>query len=99
MLLLLLLLSHFSCVRLCATPKTAAHQAPPSLGFSRQEHGSGLPKSKTSQTEGMINNSINPPDLIPLGKIRVSKKSKQLPGGLVARIQCFHRRGGGSIPG
>ena len=41
--LLLLLLSHFSCVRLCATPKMAAHQAPPSLGFSRQEHWSGLP--------------------------------------------------------
>ena len=41
--LLLLLLSHFSCVRLCATPETAAHQAPPSLGFSRQEHWSGLP--------------------------------------------------------
>ena len=40
---ILLLLSHFSCVRLCATPKTAAHQAPPSLGFSRQEHWSGLP--------------------------------------------------------
>ena len=36
--LLLLLLSHFSRVRLCATPETAAHQAPPSLGFSRQEH-------------------------------------------------------------
>ena len=35
--LLLLLLSCFSCVRLCATPKTAAHQAPPSPGFSRQE--------------------------------------------------------------
>ena len=27
----LLLLSHFSRVRLCATPETAAHQAPPSL--------------------------------------------------------------------
>ena len=39
----LLLLSHFSCVRLCVTPETAAHQAPPSLGFSRQEHWSGLP--------------------------------------------------------
>ena len=39
----LLLLSSFSCVRLCATPQTAAHQAPPSLGFSRQEHWSGLP--------------------------------------------------------
>ena len=41
--LLLLLLSRFSYVRLCATPQTAAHQAPPSLGFSRQEHRSGLP--------------------------------------------------------
>ena len=38
--LLLLLLSPFSRVRLCATPQTAAHQAPPSLGFSRQEHWS-----------------------------------------------------------
>ena len=42
-LLLLLLLSRFSRVQLCATPQTAAHQAPPSLGFSRQEHWSGLP--------------------------------------------------------
>ena len=38
-----LLLSHFSRVRLCATPETAAHQAFPFLGFSRQEHWSGLP--------------------------------------------------------
>ena len=37
------MLSHFSRVRLCATPQTAAHQAPPSLGFSMQEHWSGLP--------------------------------------------------------
>ena len=42
-LLLLLLLSRFSRVQLCVTPQTAAHQAPPSLGFSRQEHWSGLP--------------------------------------------------------
>ena len=41
--LLLLLLSRFSRVRLCATPEMAAHQDPPSLGFSRQEHWSGLP--------------------------------------------------------
>ena len=41
--LLLLLLSRFSRVRLCATPEMAAHQAPPSLGFSRQDHWSGLP--------------------------------------------------------
>ena len=50
--LLLLLLSHFSCVRLCAIPQTAAHQAPPSLGFSRQEHWSGLPfPSPTHESE------------------------------------------------
>ena len=40
---LLLPLSRFSRVRLCATPQTAAHQAPRSLGFSRQEHWSGVP--------------------------------------------------------
>ena len=42
-LLVLLLLSHFSCVQLCATPEMAAHQAPLSLGFTRQEQRSGLP--------------------------------------------------------
>ena len=42
-LILLLLLSRFSRVRLCVTPQTASHQAPMSLGFSRQEHWSGLP--------------------------------------------------------
>ena len=30
-------------VRLFATPWTAAHQAPPSMGFSRQEYWSGVP--------------------------------------------------------
>ena len=43
LLVLLLLLSHFSRVRLCATRERAAHQALPFLGFSRQEHWSGLP--------------------------------------------------------
>ena len=41
--LLLLLLSRFSCVQICATAEMAAYQDPPSLGFSRQEHWSGLP--------------------------------------------------------
>ena len=40
---LLLLLSRFSRVRLCGTPEIAAYQALLSLGFSRQEHWSGLP--------------------------------------------------------
>ena len=32
-----------SCVRLFVTPWTVAYQAPPSMGFSRQEYWSGLP--------------------------------------------------------
>ena len=32
-----------SCVRLLVTPWTAAHQAPPSMGFPRQEYWSGVP--------------------------------------------------------
>ena len=32
-----------SCVRLFAIPWTVAYQAPPSMGFSRQECWSGLP--------------------------------------------------------
>ena len=32
-----------SCARLLATPCTAAYQAPPSMGFSRQEYWSGVP--------------------------------------------------------
>ena len=41
--MLLLLLSCFSRVWLCATPEPAAHQAPPSMAFSRQEYWSGVP--------------------------------------------------------
>ena len=41
--LLLLLLSCFSRVQLCVTPKRAAHQTPLYTGFSRQEYWSGLP--------------------------------------------------------
>ena len=36
-------LSHFSHVQLFVTPWTVAHQAPLSLGFSRQDYWSGLP--------------------------------------------------------
>ena len=38
-----LLLSHFSRVWLCVTPETAAHQAPPSMRFYREEYWSGVP--------------------------------------------------------
>ena len=37
------MLSHFSHIQLCAIIQTVAHQAPLSIGFSRQEYWSGLP--------------------------------------------------------
>ena len=42
-LFIFLLLSRFSRVQLLATPWTAAHQAPLSMGFSRQEYWSWVP--------------------------------------------------------
>ena len=74
-LLLLLLLSHFSHVRLCVTPETASHQALPSLGFSSQEHWSGLPfPSPTHESEkwkwsrSVMSNSLRPHGLQPTSK-------------------------------
>ena len=58
---LLLLLSRVSHVQLCATPWMAAHQPPLSLGFSRQEHWSGLPFPSPSSP---------PRDLLPLHHLR-----------------------------
>ena len=42
-------LKSLSHVRLLATPWTAAHQAPPSVGFSRQEYWSGVPSPSLTQ--------------------------------------------------
>ena len=41
--LLVCVLNRFSRVQFFATPWTVAHQVPLSMGFSRQEYGSGLP--------------------------------------------------------
>ena len=46
MIVILLLLSLFSHVPLCATVWTAAHQAPLSMGFSRQEYWSGTEETR-----------------------------------------------------
>src|SRR5574338_477703 len=58
--MLLLLLSCFSHVRLCVTPETAAHQAPLSLGFSRQEHWSGVPSPSPSKGSRGFNSFTSP---------------------------------------
>ena len=66
------LLSRFSHVWLCVTPETAAHQAPPFLGFSRQEHWSGLPfpslvheSEKWKWSRSVVSNSSRPHGLQP----------------------------------
>ena len=74
---LLLQLSRFSCARLCVTPQTAAHQAPLSLGFSRQEHWSGLPfpspmheSEKWKWSRSVLSNSKQPHGLQPTRLLR-----------------------------
>ena len=50
-----------SCVRLLVTPWTAAYQAPPSMGFSRQEYWSGVPvPSPYHSTSQSLLKDINP---------------------------------------
>ena len=68
LLLGLLMLSCLSCVQLFATLWTVAHQAPLSMGFSRQEYWIGLPFSP-------------PGDLLNLGIEPVSLTAPVLAGG------------------
>ena len=70
--IMLLLLSCISRVRLCATPQMAAQQAPLSLGFSRQEHWSGLPfpspmHASESEIAQLCPTLSNPMDCSPPG--------------------------------
>ena len=51
---LLLLLSHVSRVLLLATPWTAAYQAPPSMGVSRQKYWRGSPVPSQTGRPGVL---------------------------------------------
>ena len=73
----MLLLSHFSRAQLCVTPETAIHQAPQSLGFSRQEHWSGLPFPSTKHesekwkwSHSVVSKSSQPHGLQPTRPLR-----------------------------
>ena len=57
----ILVLSHFSRVRVFVTPWTVAHQVPLSLGFPRQEYWSGLP---CSAPRDLPNPGIEPASLV-----------------------------------
>ena len=70
-------------VRLFATPWTAAHQAPPSLGFSKQEHWSGV--------------SFPPPGgLLDPGIEAMSLASPALAGTLSLHLYHLHHLGSSS---
>ena len=91
-LLQLLLLSRFSRVRLCATPETAAHQAPLSLGVSRQEYWSGLPfpspmheGEKWRWSRSVLYDSERPHGLQPTGLLR----PRDFPGKSTG-VGCHH---------
>ena len=91
LLLLLLLLSRFSCVRLCTTPETAAHQAPPSLGFSRQEHWKlGSP---ALQVDSLL---PEPPGKPKNTMLRGSQAPRRAVCGTRGSLRTMH--GGGSAP-
>ena len=47
-------------VRLLATPWTVAYQAPPSMGFSRQEYWSGVPLPSPHQKDTSVQMSCIP---------------------------------------
>ena len=53
----------FSRVRLFATPWTVAYQAPPSMGFSRQEYWSGLPFPSSEYTEELYKKDLHDPNI------------------------------------
>ena len=95
--LLLLLLSCFSCVQLCVTPEMAAHQTPPSLEFSRQEHWSGLPfPSPMHESESEVAQSCltlcDPMDCSPPGSsIHGIFQARVLEWGAIAFSACLPR--------
>ena len=89
----------FSCVRLFTTPWTAAHQAPPSMGFSRQEYWSGmLLPSPIRGTEAVKKNYGR--DEENLMKVRVGRISEQETQqcSLQLRSQAIQRLRGVQLP-
>ena len=81
------LLSHFSHVQLCATQGTVAHQAPLSMGFSRQEYWSGLPCPPAGD---LPNPGIEPASLTSLalvgGSLSLAPPGKTLQHVIITKI-------------
>ena len=81
--------------RLLATPWTAAHQAPPSMGFSRQEYWSGVPLPSPAYPGSIpgqgINSSLHATNHCCLSKINAASLKAQLKL-LRSQVRCRTRR-------
>ena len=68
-----------SCVRLFSTPWTAAHQTPPSMGFSRQEYWSGVPSpSPCISYKKLITQSTQPMKTSDYSQLSLSSVMKSI---------------------
>ena len=95
-------------IQLFVTPWTVAHQAPPSMGFSRQEYWRGLPVPPPGNrpNPGIESASLSSPHLqtdffLPLRHLEVSR-AEWVPGAKAAPAVRQRLRGdgspGGSLP-
>ena len=75
-------LSH---VRLLAIPWTAAYQAPPSMGFSRQEYWSGVPLPSLLGNRRTYNGALFHPDILTLTETSLIMYGFMPPG---SRYSC-----------
>ena len=62
-------------VRLLATPWTAAYQAPPSMGFSKQEYWSGVPSPSLFSSAYIAYSETN--KIIKYKKLLICEQQKQ----------------------
>ena len=77
-----------SCVQLFATPWTAAYQAPPSMGFSRQEYWSVLPfPSPTLECYSVMNQNR----IMPLTAVWMDRVITLLSKGSQREKDKYHR--------
>ena len=108
------MLSRFSHVQLLVTPCTVARQAPLSMGVTRQEHWSGLPRPPPEDLPdlGIERASLACPALAggffttsatweAPGKLSYGDQNqiRVLPGGLAVRTRRFYCQDSSSIPG
>ena len=101
-LLCVFMLSHFSCVRLFVTLWTMALQAPLSMGFSRQEYRSGLPRPPPGDLSnpGIKPTSLTSPTLAGwFSTTSLGFPSLGFPCGLSDKESTCNARDLGSVPG